>query len=63
MMKSGLKCQIEGCYRLAEYCIFRIRLDGRKEWLYVCSRHEAEIGDCNMRRASRENNKEVTNER
>ena len=43
------KCQIEGCEEPAEYPIYKLSSSITKEWLYVCKRHEDEIGDNNIR--------------
>ena len=46
------KCEIEGCQNKARYTIYYTDpKNGKKEWLYVCIRHEGQIGDENMRRA------------
>ena len=51
-MKKLGKCQVKFCSNKAEYGIFRPRLSGKKEWLYVCRLHEGVIGNENMHRAA-----------
>jgi hypothetical protein len=51
MRQSALgTCQVDGCRERARYGIFR-QVDGRKQWLHVCPKHERTIGDANEQRA------------
>ncbi len=47
------KCQFGKCSKDAEYGIFKTYKDGRKEWIYVCPKHEGIIGNENLARLKR----------
>ena len=48
-MKRLGKCQVHGCNQPARYGLYRTT-DGKKEWIYVCRRHESEMGYENLMR-------------
>lgn len=50
MRKLG-QCQIKDCPNKTRYALFRTMHVGSKEWVYVCAKHEAEIGNENLRRS------------
>ena len=52
-MKRLGKCQVHGCNQPARYGLYRTT-DGKKEWIYVCRRHESEMGYENLMRREKE---------
>jgi hypothetical protein len=45
------QCEIPGCNNPARYALYKTLPDGKKKWLHVCLRHEADIGHENILRA------------
>ena len=43
-----IKCEVKNCKNEARYFIYRINENLSKDWIKVCIKHEAEIGDRNM---------------
>lgn len=42
-------CQIKDCPKIARYALYKTDSEF-KQWVYVCPKHEGEIGDENLRR-------------
>ena len=43
------ECEIDGCHESARYPLYKTFLNGEKKWLWVCVKHEYEIGNENER--------------
>ena len=44
-------CQVTGCKSPAKFGLNRVNLNGSKQWLWVCGKHDREIGNENLYRA------------
>ena len=52
-----MKCEVDGCEHLAKWNLYKTMPSGEKVWLNVCTKHEKEVGDENLRRIGASKNK------